>query len=189
MKVCSTCNCRPISFPLDLTSIGRDEKLPFIERVLGLLIESRFANGHAVQLAAFSKPRDIVTADCFDLHPRPLSIPLWRKRSRSLVECVKNVVSSSFQICDERIARLVNLPSSGSPSTLGRGSPKHNRAGGKPAFLAVFLFLDFLKRSSRNDNVGCIKASQKLAIRKAGLPPQNATTKPRSLKIQRRKSE
>ncbi|GEM_PF-6955913 len=69
MKTCSTCTC-PKPLALRLNPYQRDEKLPLVERVLGLLVESRYLNGRAERLAEFSQPRDVAEI-CLDLHPKP----------------------------------------------------------------------------------------------------------------------
>ncbi|MFT3743423.1 MAG: hypothetical protein QM785_03915 [Pyrinomonadaceae bacterium] len=70
MKTCTTCRClESLSFRLE--NYNRDERLPFIERVLGSLIESRFRNGRFESLDDLTQPRGLAEA-CFDLHPKPL---------------------------------------------------------------------------------------------------------------------
>ncbi|MFT3743853.1 MAG: hypothetical protein QM785_06110 [Pyrinomonadaceae bacterium] len=72
MKTYTTCRClEKLSFRLE--NYNRDERLPFIERVLGSLIESRFRNGRFESLDEIANPRG-VAAVCFDLHPKPFVV-------------------------------------------------------------------------------------------------------------------
>ncbi|MFT3743608.1 MAG: hypothetical protein QM785_04860 [Pyrinomonadaceae bacterium] len=70
MKTCTTCHClEKLSFRLE--NYNRDERLPFIERVLGSLIESRFRNGRFESLDELTQSRGVAEV-CLDLHPKPL---------------------------------------------------------------------------------------------------------------------
>ena len=86
MQSCTT-PCRSQKLSLRVENYNRDEKLPFIERVLGLLVESRFRNGHAETLDAF-EPRDVAEEVCMDLHPKPFDIPFARKFIRFLSDAM-----------------------------------------------------------------------------------------------------
>ena len=92
MQSCTTPCCSQ-KLSLRLENYNRDEKLPFIERVLGLLVESRFRNGHAETLNAF-EPRDVAEV-CMDLHPKQFNIPFARKFMRFLRDAFASTVTAT----------------------------------------------------------------------------------------------
>ncbi|MFT3743798.1 MAG: hypothetical protein QM785_05830 [Pyrinomonadaceae bacterium] len=81
MKTCTTCRCSE-KLSLRLENYSRDERIPFIERVLGSLIESRFRNGRFESLDDLKQPRNVAEA-CFDLHPKPFVLSAFGKFRRS----------------------------------------------------------------------------------------------------------
>ena len=93
MQSCTT-PCRSQKLSLRLENYNRDEKLPFIERVLGLLVESRFRNGHAETLDAYTNPRDVAEV-CMDLHPKQFDIPFARKFMKFLSDMTRRATATS----------------------------------------------------------------------------------------------
>ena len=98
MQSCTTL-CRSQKLSLRIENYNRNEKLPFIERVLGLLVESRFRNGHAETLDAF-QPRDVAEV-CMDLHPKQFDIPFARKFMKFLSDMTRRATATETAAATE----------------------------------------------------------------------------------------
>ncbi len=127
MKDCTNLNCRQTNLKVSLGPFARDERLPMVERVLGLLIESRYGLDRKSELLPeFGGALQAAPDVSLDLFPQPFPIPVGR---RPFSEPVGSVELHRSRKSVARLADLTNniLPKFAfcSPSNLGRGSPRN----------------------------------------------------------------
>ena len=129
MKACTNPDCRQTTFKVSFGPFARDERLPMVERVLGLLVESRYGLDRKTErLPEFWNKRRELPNVCLDLHIRRFQI----------FEGSTDEVCGDAQLCLRNASHnsgtgsgldtlLLNAgnnrPPYVSPANLGRGSP------------------------------------------------------------------
>ncbi|MEQ1603512.1 MAG: hypothetical protein ABL999_01435 [Pyrinomonadaceae bacterium] len=124
MKHCASPARRQTTFKATLGPFARDERLPMVERVLGLLVESRYGR-EAELLPEFGGEIQASPEVSMDLFPVPFPIPTGRRSFGDAVriamfQASRNCVASMFDLTNSIVRNLVF----NSPSNLGRGSPR-----------------------------------------------------------------